>query len=133
MPEIFPSGKDYESNIPREKYIRLTVFSAELPRIVNQSTANIRSSFIYTKKVFIELEECSNLSAGSCSPLINPGSVCHFSHPKLQSYTIIIIGLNSVVKSLLPMSVDKSRKLFVAKILRLHYFYQKSALTPLQG
>ena len=74
----------------------------------------------------------SSLSAGSCSALINPGSVCHFSHPILQSYTVII-GLNSVVKSLLPMSVDKSRKLFVAKILRLHYFYQKWALPPLQG
>ena len=76
--------------------------------------------------------EYSNLSAGSCSALINPGSLCHFSHPILQSYTVII-GLNSVVKSLLPMSVDKSRKLFVAKILRLHFFYQKWALTPLQG
>ena len=31
------------------------------------------------------------------------------------------------------MAVDKSRKLFVAKILRLHYFYQKWALTPLRG
>ena len=76
--------------------------------------------------------EYSSLSAGSCSALINPGSLCHFSHPILQSYTVII-GLNSVVKSLLPMSVDKSRKLFVAKTLRLHFFYQKWALTPLQG
>ena len=76
--------------------------------------------------------EYSRLSAGSCSALINPGSLCHFSHPILQSYTVII-GLNSVVKSLLPMSVDKSRKLFVAKTLRLHYFYQKWALTTLQG
>ena len=41
-----------------------------------------------------------------------------------ESYTVQI-GLNSVVKSLLPISVDKSRKLFVAKILRLQYFYQK--------
>ena len=47
LPEILSSGKDYESNIPHEKYIRVTVFSAELPRILNQSTAtNIRSSFI---------------------------------------------------------------------------------------
>ena len=50
----------------------------------------------------------------------------------LQSYTIII-GLNSAVKSLLPIALDKSRKLFAAIILRLHIFYQKWALTPLRG
>ena len=42
----------------------------------------------------------------------------------LQSYEIII-GLKSGVKSLLPIAVDKSRKLFAATILRLHFFYQK--------
>ena len=50
----------------------------------------------------------------------------------LQSYEIII-GLKSAVKSLLPIAVDKSRKLFAATILRLHFFYQKRVLTPLRG
>ena len=47
LQEILRRRKNYESNIPHEKYIRIIVFSAALPRILNQSTAtNIRSSFI---------------------------------------------------------------------------------------
>ena len=50
-------------------------FSAELPRILNQSTAtNIRRSFILTKKVFKGLGEYIVAFPQGHDP-INPGSV----------------------------------------------------------
>ena len=75
MPEILRRGKNYESNTPHKKIYQDYSFSAELPRILNQSTAtNIRRSFILTKKVFKELGEYIVAFPQGHDP-INPGSV----------------------------------------------------------